>query len=250
MSLFSDKRVQNMSAVSDRRLKSPATARNRDPILAVLREHLPPLARVLELASGSGEHGVHFTQAMPGWQWQPSDTEPEALASIDAWRRYAQRAEQGRAPAENLLEPIALDVTASWPGALHGASFDAIVAINLIHISPWRVTEALMRRAGEHLVDGGMLFLYGPYRRHGQHTSSSNQAFDANLRARDPAWGVRDLESVEAEATANGLTLERVVEMPANNLSVIFRRRSGASLDKLDKYSQREFDTDNTDSAR
>lgn len=221
-----------MSAVGDMRLKSPATARNRDPILAVLRGHLPSQARVLELASGSGEHGVHFTQAMPGWEWQPSDTEPRALASIDAWRRYSQQAGQDTEPeagqqsnrAENLLAPVALDVTASWPSELQTTSFDAIVAINLIHISPWRVTEALMRQAGEYLNDNGVLFLYGPYRRHGQHTAPSNQAFDADLRARDPSWGVRDLESVEVEAAANGLVLDRVVEMPANNLSVIFRR--------------------------
>ena len=213
-----------MSVVGDMRLKSPATARNRDPILAVLREHLPSQARVLELASGSGEHGVHFTQAMPGWEWQPSDTEPWALASIDAWRRHSQRAGQEREPAENLLAPVALDVTASWPREWQFKSFDAIVAINLIHISPWRVTEALMRRAGDYLNDNGVLFLYGPYRRGGQHTAPSNQAFDADLRARDPSWGVRDLESVEAEAAANRLVLDRVVEMPANNLSVIFRR--------------------------
>lgn len=216
-----------MSAVGDMRLKSPATARNRDPILAVLREHLPSQARVLELASGSGEHGVHFTQAMPGWEWQPSDTEPRALASIDAWRRHSQRAGQEREPAENLLAPVALDVTASWPSEWQAAPFDAIVAINLVHISPWRVTEALMRRAGDYLNDNGVLFLYGPYRRHGQHTAPSNQAFDADLRARDPSWGVRDLESVEAEANHNGLVLEQVVDMPANNLSVIFRRRAG-----------------------
>lgn len=206
-----------MSAIGDKRLKSPATARNRAPILAVLREHLPFQARVLELASGSGEHGVHFIQAMPGWQWQPSDTEPRALASIEAWRQSLAN--------ESLLAPISLDVTARWPSELRVTSLDAIVAINLIHISPWRVTEALMRRANEYLGDNGVLLLYGPYRRGGQHTAASNQAFDADLKARNPSWGVRDLESVEAEAAANGLVLEQVVEMPANNLSVVFRRR-------------------------
>lgn len=217
-----------MTAADDRRLKSPSTARNRDPILAVLREHVPPRARVLELASGSGEHGVHFTRAMPGWQWQPSDSEPRALASIEAWRRHGRKVGPGREVAEtdNLLAPVALDVIANWPSRWQATPFDAIVAINLIHISPWRVTQALMRRADEYLNDDGVLFLYGPYRRGGQHTAPSNRAFDADLRARDPAWGVRDLERVEAEAVANGLVLDQVVDMPANNLSVIFRRRA------------------------
>ncbi|MGO2133661.1 MAG: DUF938 domain-containing protein [Halomonas sp.] len=213
-----------MSAVGDLRLKSPSTARNRDPILAVLREYLPPRARVLELASGSGEHGVYFTQAMPGWQWQPSDTEPRALASIDAWRRHSQKTEPEKEQSGNLFPPLELDVTATWTGEWSAKRFDAIVAINLIHISPWRVTEALMQQADEYLKDKGVLVLYGPYRRNDQHTAPSNQAFDASLQARDPAWGVRDLEDVQAEAKANGLVLERVVDMPANNLSVIFRR--------------------------
>ncbi|GAB2711749.1 DUF938 domain-containing protein [Halomonas garicola] len=212
-----------MSAADDKRLTSASTARNRDPILAVLREHLPPRARVLELASGSGEHGVYFARAMPGWQWQPSDTADEALASIAAWRGY--ESQEGR--GANLLAPVALDVTARWPEQWQGTAFDAVVALNLIHISPWNVTSALMRRAGEHLTNSGVLFLYGPYRRGGRHTAASNEAFDQNLQARNPAWGVRDLESVEAEAAANGLVLADVVEMPANNLSVIFRRRAG-----------------------
>jgi len=212
-----------MSAFDDRRLQSLATARNRDPILTVLREHLAPQARVLELASGSGEHGVHFAQAMPGWQWQPSDTTSAALASISAWQDKGLN--EGR--CNNLLAPIALDVTARWPAEWQAAAFDAIVAINLIHISPWQVTQTLMQRAREYLSDDGVLFLYGPYRRGGQHTAPSNQAFDADLKTRDPSWGLRDLERVEAEAAANGLVLERVMEMPANNLSVVFRRRTG-----------------------
>lgn len=214
-----------MSAIGDMRLKSPSTARNSAPILAVLRDHLPVKARVLELASGSGEHGVHFTRAMPGWQWQPSDTEPGALASIEAWRRHSLKDASSGEHNENLLAPVALDVTAPWPNEWLNTQFDAIVAINLIHISPWCVTQALMQRASEHLSAGGVLFLYGPYRRDGQHTAPSNQAFDANLQARDPAWGVRDLEDVEAEAEANNMVLDQIVEMPANNLSVIFRRR-------------------------
>ncbi|PWV80650.1 DUF938 domain-containing protein [Halomonas sp. A11-A] len=205
--------------MSDARLQSPAAARNRQPILEVLRQVLPERARVLEVASGSGEHALHCAAAMPGWHWQPSDPTHEALASIAAWRETVA--------LPNLAAPRYLDATdpASWPAG----PFDAIVAINLLHISPWAVTEALMARAGERLVPGGTLYLYGPYRRGGEHTAPSNAAFDASLRRRDPRWGVRDLETVVAEATCRGLELARVVEMPANNLSVVFVRERALS---------------------
>ncbi|MDR5892690.1 MULTISPECIES: DUF938 domain-containing protein [Halomonas] len=198
----------------DLRRQSPAVARNCRPILEVLKQRLPERARVLELASGSGEHALAFATAMPGWQWQPSDPAEPALASIAAWREAAA--------LPNLAAPIRLDVTA--PGDWPQGPFDAVVAINLIHISPWAVAEALMARAGERLVPGGVLYLYGPYRRGGAHTSASNAAFDADLRRRDPRWGVRDLEAVAAEAERHGLALQRVAEMPANNLSVLFVR--------------------------
>ncbi|SEK29615.1 DUF938 domain-containing protein [Halomonas daqiaonensis] len=200
--------------MNDPRLKSPAVARNRQPILEVLQNVLPVRARVLEVASGSGEHAVYLAGARPGWAWQPSDPNPRALASIDAWREGTGQ--------PNLAAPIRLDVTDhdSWPKG----SFEAIVAINLIHISPWAVSEALMASAGDSLVPGGVLYLYGPFRRDGQHTAPSNEAFDADLRARDPRWGIRDLTAVTAEAERCGLGLERVVAMPANNLSVVFRR--------------------------
>lgn len=192
-------------------MKSPAAARNRQPILDVLREFLPERATILEVASGSGEHGVHCAAAMPGWQWQPSDPNPDARESISAWREHAG--------LDNLRQPLPVDVAGIWP---HGA-FDAVVAINLVHISPWEVTEALMARSAERLVKGGVLFLYGPYRRNGRHTADSNAAFDADLKARDPRWGVRDLESVVAEAQQYGFMLEQVIEMPANNLSLVLR---------------------------
>lgn len=194
------------------RLKSPAAARNRQPILDVLQDVLPEKAAILEVASGSGEHGVYCAGAMPGWEWQPSDPNAHARRSIEAWREHAG--------LPNLLPPLALDVTTLCPAG----PFDAIVAINLIHISPWEVTEALMACAGRRLTEGGVLYLYGPYRREGRHTAPSNEAFDADLKARDPRWGVRDLEAVTAEAERHGLVLERVVEMPANNLSVVLRR--------------------------
>ncbi len=199
--------------MTDLRMHSPATARNRQPILDVLRGALPEQACILEVASGSGEHAVQFARAMPGWLWQPSDTDADALASINAWR--------DEACADNLQAPVTLDVTRhTWPSGPH----DAVVAINLIHIAPWNVTEALLVGASQHLKNNGLLVLYGPFMRGGTHTADSNAAFDTQLRARDPRWGVRDLDVVAAVAEDEGLRLDKVVEMPANNLTVLFRR--------------------------
>jgi len=198
--------------MNDERLQSPAAARNRQPILEVLKAVLPEHARVLEVASGSGEHAVHFAGAMPGWRWQPSDPNPHARRSIAAWREYSGLA--------NLASPLALDVTALCPDE----PFDAMVAINLLHIAPWTVGEALLECAGRRLPSGGVLFLYGPFQRDGRHTAPSNAAFDADLRQRDPRFGIRDLAAVVEAGAARELLLERVVEMPANNLSLVFRR--------------------------
>ncbi|SDJ82806.1 DUF938 domain-containing protein [Billgrantia gudaonensis] len=197
----------------DHRQRVPAAARNRQPIREVLQRLLPAQARILEVASGSGEHAAYCADAMPGWQWQPSDAQEAALVSISAWRAHTELA--------NLAAPIRLDTTdaSTWPAG----PFDAVVAINLVHIAPWRVTEALMARAAERLALGGVLYLYGPYRRNGGHTAPSNAAFDADLRRRDPRWGVRDLEAVADEARRYGLRLTETVEMPANNLSVVLR---------------------------
>ncbi len=191
---------------------APATLRNRDAIAAVLRETLPETGQVLEVASGSGEHIVHFAQAFPGLDWQPSDPEPAALASIDAWR-----AEAGLA---NVRPALMLDAAVSeWPVV----RADAILCINMVHISPWAATEGLMAGAARLLSSGAPLYLYGPYIRGDVPTAESNLAFDASLRARNPAWGLRAMEDVIALAAENGLSFERFVEMPANNLSVIFR---------------------------
>ena len=193
---------------------APAVARNRDPILAVLRRVLPARGLVLEIASGTGEHAVHFAAGLPGVIWQPTDPDAVALRSIAAWRETA------RLP--NVLGPIQLDVTApTWPVQ----QADAMVCINMIHISPWRAAEALMSGAERVLASGGVLFLYGPYKEGGVHTASSNEAFDISLRARNPAWGVRDLEDVKALAARQGLEFVERIAMPANNLSVVFRRR-------------------------
>lgn len=200
------------------RCTAPATTRNRDPILAVLSRFVPGGARVLEIASGTGEHAIHLASRLPVASWQPSDPDPDARASVEAWRTEAA--------AERVLPPVALDVcSAPWPVA----SADVVVCINMIHIAPWRATEALMEGAALVLPRGGVLFLYGPYRRGGAHTAPSNDVFDASLRSRDPSWGVRDLEAVVAEAERRGFDLAEVVDMPANNLSVVLRAQGAAA---------------------
>ncbi|WP_321886515.1 DUF938 domain-containing protein [Paraburkholderia bannensis] len=200
------------------RLTAPAAARNAAPILDVLRTALPARGTVLEIASGTGQHAVHFAAALPDIDWQPSDADPRARASIDAWRAHAGLA--------NLCAPLDLDVRSEpWPIE----AVDAIVCINMIHIAPWEAAIALMKGAGARIASGGVLVLYGPYRRDGAHTAPSNEAFDADLRARDPAWGVRDLEAVDALARAEGFVCEAVVPMPANNFTVVFRKEKLAA---------------------
>ncbi|MGQ9364820.1 DUF938 domain-containing protein [Azospirillum sp. ST 5-10] len=197
--------------MTDARRSAPAAERNRDPILDVLRRVLPATGLVLEVASGTGQHAVHFAAALPGLEWQPSDADARARASVAAWRADAGLA--------NLREPLALDAAAgSWPVA----RADAVVCINMIHIAPWAAAQGLLRGAARLLPEGAPLVLYGPFRRDGRHTAPGNAAFDADLRARDPAWGVRDLGEVAAAAA--GFRLGEVVEMPANNLTVVFRR--------------------------
>ncbi|WP_431283092.1 DUF938 domain-containing protein [Humitalea sp. 24SJ18S-53] len=198
--------------IGDLRRFAPAAARNREAILEVLRRHLPPRGLVLEIASGSGEHALHFAQNLgPGIVFQPTDAEADARASIDAWA----------ASAPNVREALALDASAQpWPVA----AADAVVCINMIHIAPWAATLGLMKGAASVLEAGAPLILYGPFRRDGAHTAPSNAAFDQDLRDRNPAWGVRDLEAVAAVAAENGFGPPAVEPMPANNLSVIFRR--------------------------
>ncbi len=199
-----------------KRRHAPATLRNRDAILAALTRHLPARGAVLEVASGTGEHAAHFAAALPHLVFRPSDPDADARASIDAW------AADARLP--NLRAALALDVTApDWEGAVAGG-VDAVLCINMVHIAPWAAAQGLMRGAGRLLPAGGVLCLYGPFRREGRHTAPSNAAFDAQLRASDPAWGVRDLEAVAAEAAARGFAPPVVEQMPANNLFVAFRR--------------------------
>jgi SAM-dependent methyltransferase len=202
-----------MTEAADPRLFYPHVARNRVPILEVLKRVLPPRGLVLEVASGSGEHAAYFAQALPALTWQPSDPDAEALASIAA--------HGAAAAAPNLLSPLALDVTAAaWPIA----RADAVVCCNMIHIAPWSACEGLIAGAARILPAGGILYLYGPYKMDGRHTAPSNAAFDADLRRRHPQWGIRDLGDITELAQRCGLTLAETVAMPANNLSVIFRR--------------------------
>jgi SAM-dependent methyltransferase len=199
--------------MTDTRRHAPATERNREPILQILRNILPAKGTVLEIASGTGEHAIHFARALPDLVWRPSDPDPTALASIRAW---AETAKLG-----NLRPPLLLNAAApEWPIT----AADAILCINMVHISPWDATVGLMAGAARLLAPGAPLFLYGPYRRAGVPTAPSNEAFDAGLKARDPRWGLRDLEAIVALAAGQGLVLDSVVDMPANNLSAVLRR--------------------------
>jgi SAM-dependent methyltransferase len=192
---------------------APATVRNRDVIVDVLRRVLPESGRVLEVASGSGEHIIHFAEVFPALRWQPSDPDPAALRSIAAWA-----AEAGEA---NIEAPLLIDAGAEdWPVE----QVDAMLCINMVHISPWSATLGLLRAAGKLLPEGGLLYLYGPYLQAGVETAESNLDFDHSLRARNPAWGIRSVEEVAEAARAEGLSLADILPMPANNLSLIFRR--------------------------
>jgi SAM-dependent methyltransferase len=193
------------------RLDSPSALRNRGPILEVLRGWLPSAGTVLEVASGSGQHVAHFAAALADLCWQPSDPVAEHRASIDAWC----------AGLANVLPAVDLDATAAdWP--IRAA--DAVLCINMIHIAPWAAAEGLLAGAGRVLPPGGKLAIYGPFRRAGREMEPSNAAFDADLRRRDPAWGLREIESVAALAAGFGFSAPDIVSMPANNLTLLFRR--------------------------
>jgi SAM-dependent methyltransferase len=190
-----------------------AATRNREPILRVLRDHLPRPAYVLEIASGTGEHAVWFSNALSDVTWQPTDHDAAALTSIAAWR--------DREGPANLLAPLRLDAAAdTWPVA----RADAVVAINMVHITPWTTTKGLIAGAERVLTGGGRLFLYGPFREGGVHTAATNAAFDASLQARDPSWGIRDLDEINALAGRHGFNAPERIAMPANNLSLVFHR--------------------------
>ena len=200
---------------SDGRWTIPAAERNKEPILTVLRDCLPPRGLVLEVASGTGQHIVHFAKSLSQFVWQPSDPDAEFRTCIEH-----RVHEEG---VENVRAPLDLDVRdRPWPVS----GVDVVLCVNMIHVAPWEATRALMSGCGDILRDGGVLFLYGPYRRFGAHTSPSNEAFDARLKAENQEWGVRDVEEVERLGSRASLSLETVIEMPANNFSLVFKRRS------------------------
>lgn len=210
-----------MSLTDDARQYAPATQRNREPILEILHRVLPASGTVLEVASGTGEHAVFFAPRLQPRQWIPSDPNPQMRASIAAWSAYM--------PTDNLYPPLAIDVqTPSWfvekevSVDWETSPLNAIVNINMIHIAPWSACLGLIAGASRLLPPQGILYLYGPFKRNGQHTAVSNAAFDASLRASNPDWGVRDLEEVVAIAQDHHLALDQVYPMPANNLSVVF----------------------------
>lgn len=206
-------RNENVDILAGDRLVSPSAERNKGPVADVLRRVLPDQGLVLEVSSGTGQHVVHFARAMPHLRWQPTERDEANLRSIASWRATET--------LPNVLEPIRLDVVDQpWPVS----SAAAVVCLNMIHIAPWAAAEALIRGAGATLATGGVLFLYGPFRRGGQHTAPSNEAFDRSLKARDPNWGVRDLEEVARFAARHGFDAPEIVAMPANNLSVVLRR--------------------------
>jgi cyclopropane fatty-acyl-phospholipid synthase-like methyltransferase len=197
----------------DLRLHAPAALRNRDLIADILQTHLPPRGLLLEIASGSGQHCIRFAERLPHHVIQPSDPSPQARASIDAW--VASSGVTNVKPA--------LNIDASLPDWPIGPA-DAVACINMIHISPWRATTGLFTGAAQVLTPGGLLYTYGPYMRGGEHTSEGNAIFDADLRRENPEWGLRSIESVSELAAACGFTAPLIVQMPANNLSLIFKR--------------------------
>lgn len=197
--------------MDDPRLDFPATGRNADAILAALRDVLPAAGLVLEIGAGSGQHAAHFAPAFPDLAWQPTDPDPSHRRSIDAWCR----------DLTNVRPALMLDTRApEWPVA----AADVVLSVNMIHIAPWDAGQGLIAGAARVLSPAGALVLYGPFTREGRHTAESNARFDASLRAQDPTWGVRDLDAVTETAADHGLAFEAVVAMPANNLSVVFRK--------------------------
>ena len=206
-------RCENLDNPDGHRLVSPSAERNKAAVADILGQVLPASGLVLEVSSGTGQHVVHFAREMPQLTWQPSEREDESLHSIECW--------QATEALPNVRAPLRLDVMdRPWPVS----SAVAVVCLNMIHIAPWPAAEALILGASEIVGPGGVLFLYGPFRRGGQHTAPSNEAFDLRLRSQNPDWGVRNLEDVASHAEAHGFKAPAVYEMPANNLSAVFRR--------------------------
>jgi SAM-dependent methyltransferase len=206
--------LEQRGVSADQRMFSPAAARNSAPILAVLKRVLPANGVVLEIGCGTGEHAVDFAGAMPSLTWLPSDPDSDSRASTASWIKFAG--------LSNVLPPLDIDVCAKSWGIEQIAPFDAIVSLNMVHIAPWAASLGLFAGAGRLLRVGGLLFLYGPFMRDGVHNAPSNAAFDASLRARDPSWGLRDIADLERVGESSELSLRETIEMPANNMSLVF----------------------------
>jgi cyclopropane fatty-acyl-phospholipid synthase-like methyltransferase len=206
--------LEQRGVSADQRMFSPAAARNAAPILAVLKQVLPANGVVLEIGCGTGEHAVHFAGAMPNVTWLPSDPDSDSRASTASWIRFTG--------LSNVLPPLDIDVCAESWGVEQTAPFDAIVSLNMVHIAPWAATLGLFARAGRLLRVGGLLVLYGPFMRDGVHNAPSNAAFDASLKARNASWGLRDIAELERVGASFRLRLRETIEMPANNMSLVF----------------------------
>jgi SAM-dependent methyltransferase len=212
--------VEDRSLSGDARQFSPSAARNCGPIRDVLTGVLPNSGMVLEIGSGTGEHAICFAKALPKLVWLPSDPDGPARTSIEAWI-----ATEGLA---NVRAPVAIDVRRAVWGVEGDAPFCAMISINMVHIAPWEAALGLLAGAGRLLRSDGVLFFYGPFMLGGTHTAASNSAFDADLKRRDPRWGVRDIDDLVGEAAPHGLELREVVTMPANNRSLVFVKASPA----------------------
>jgi hypothetical protein len=211
--------LENRDRTGDGRQFSPSAARNSGPIREVLARVLPGSGTALEIGSGTGEHVVCFAKALPGLFWQPSDPDPAARSSIAAWI-----AAEGLA---NVRAPVGIDTRQALWGIENDAPFAAMISLNMIHIAPWESALGLLAGAERLLRPDGVLCLYGPFMRGGAHTAPSNAAFDADLKRRNPSWGVRNIDDLVREAAPHGLELREVVEMPANNLSLVFVKTAG-----------------------
>jgi cyclopropane fatty-acyl-phospholipid synthase-like methyltransferase len=212
---MADKPIALEDRASDaQRLFSPSAARNRDPILQALHAILPPQGVMLEIASGTGEHVVHFARALPGWRFQPTEFDETSRHSVRAWVAH-----EG---LTNVAAPVMLDARAVIWDVEDAGPFDAVLSLNMIHIAPWAAAQGLFQGARRVLKPGGLLLVYGPFQEDGVHNAPSNAAFDASLRARDPDWGVRDIRDLQRLADENGMTLRERQAMPANNHFLTF----------------------------
>jgi len=213
--------LEQRAVSADRRMFSPSAARNSAPILAVLKRVLPANGAVLEIGCGTGEHAVCFARAIPNLIWHPSDPDADARASTASWIKFTG--------LTNVRAPLDIDVGARAWGVEQTAPFDAIVSLNMVHIAPWAASIGLFAGAGRLLRAGGLLILYGPFMRDGVHNAPSNAAFDVSLKASNPSWGLRDITDLERIAESSGLGLREIIEMPANNMSLVFDNGCGST---------------------